>query len=73
MALIANMKGKRPRKFKAFSGRCPKCGSDDVSLDLSHVENLKRVPLTAITSTIIPGVGTPVRLRCQQCSEKFLG
>ena len=36
-------------------------------------ENLKRVPLTALTSSIMPGMGTPVRMRCGNCMAKFLG
>ena len=67
------MKRKRPAKFRVFSGRCPECGSEDVSLDLRAVENLKRVPLSALTSSIMPGMGTPVRMRCEKCKAKFLG
>jgi hypothetical protein len=67
------MKKKAPRKFKVFSGRCPECGSDDTHLDLTAAENLKLVPLTAVTSSILPGAGTRVRMRCGRCSAKFLG
>lgn len=67
------MKRKPPRKFRVFSGRCPECGSSDTQLDLTAAENLKLVPLTAITSSIMPGAGTPVRLRCGKCQAKFLG
>jgi hypothetical protein len=44
------MKNKRPPKFKVFSAACPKCGSKKTSLDLLAPENLKRVPLTVLTS-----------------------
>ena len=67
------VKGKRPPKFRVFSGRCPECGSDDVHLDLRATENLKRVPLTALSSSIMPGMGTQVRMRCRKCRARFLG
>jgi hypothetical protein len=71
---VTRMKKKTPRKFRVFSGNCPECGSDDTHLDLTAVENLKLVPLTAVTSSIImPGTGTRVRMRCGRCKTKFLG
>lgn len=70
---LPNMKTKRKPKFRVFGGRCPKCGGSDVQLDLTAAENLQRVPLSAVTSSILPGMGTPVRLRCTKCNAKFLG
>ncbi len=64
---------KRKAKFKVFGGRCPECGSADTHLDLTAAENLKRVPLSALTSSLLPGMGTPVRMRCAQCQATFLG
>lgn len=66
-------KAKRLPKPRLFSGICPKCGSSEVRLDLGAAENLKRVPLTAVTSSILPGMGTKVRLRCEKCRARFLG
>jgi hypothetical protein len=68
------MKRKRPPKFRVFSARCPKCGSTDTKLDLKAAQNLKLVPLTAvITALTMPGLGTPVRMRCCICKSRFLG
>ena len=67
------MSKKSATKFRIFSGRCPECKSDDVYLDLQAAENLKRVPMTMLTSSIIPGGGTPIRMRCGKCKAKFLG
>src|SRR5437867_6158914 len=54
--------------------KCPKCGSTDTKLDLKAAENLKFVPLTAVTNALtLPGPGTPVRMRCCICKSGFLG
>jgi hypothetical protein len=67
------MKTKRKSKFRVFGGRCPECGSSVTKLDMTAVENLKRLPLSAVTSSILPGMGTPVRMRCTKCKAEFLG
>jgi hypothetical protein len=66
------MKKKRPPKFKVFSATCPKCGSKETQLDLLAAENLNRIPLTVLTSSIMPGLGTKVQMRCSVCKTKFL-
>ena len=68
------MKRKRPPKVRFFRANCPNCGSSDTKLDMTALENLKRVPLSVVTATLtLPGIGTPVRLRCCACKSRFLG
>jgi hypothetical protein len=67
------MKKQRSPKVRLISSRCPKCGSNDVCIDLLAVGNLKKLPLTVLTSSIIPGGGTSVHLRCEKCNAKYLG
>src|SRR5437899_12812667 len=73
-SLTPHMKRKPPPKFRVFSARCPKCGSTDTKLDLTAVQNLKLVPLRALaTALTLPGLGTPVKMRCCACKTRFLG
>src|SRR5712671_741941 len=72
--LYASMKRKYSPKFRVFSARCPKCGGTDTKLDLTATENLKLVPLTAVTTVLtLPGLGTAVRMTCCACKVRFLG